>query len=485
MEKALRLALCVITGLLLLGELRLTGATESGNTVSKGGDSEGQEGTDPQTLTVTMILQDPYAMARGTELEGYCLDLLDALAKMLHFKYKVTMVKDGRYGSLSSSGNWTGMVGEIIRQEADLAVAPLTITSTREEVVSFTMPFLATGIGILLRKDAASQGSSLFCFLTPFSKETWTGLIVAYLLTCLCLFLAARLSPCEWKEPKSEENRFTFLNSLWFGAGALALQGAAPHPKALSGRIIAAVWWVFTITLLAAYVASFAALLRTGNEPLSIRTFEDLVKQRELEFGTLESSSTFQFFKNSRNPVHQMIYEYMDKRRDYVLVKSYHEAVQRVLESNYAFIGESITQDLAVARHCNLIRAPEVVGARGFGIAAAKGSPWASKLSTAILKLGESGILDYLHHKWWETSCFHKGQDAWSPLKPQAMGGLFLVLAVGLTLGVIVALVELANKSRHAAEQEKKSCCSVILEEMSHRFRIREGARENPEKVKP
>lgn len=68
-----------------------------------------------------------------------------------------------------------------------------------------------------------------------------------------------------------------------------------------------------------------------------------------------------------------MIYEYMDKRRDYVLVKSYHEAVQRVLESNYAFIGESVTQDLAVARHCNLIRAPEVVGARGFGIAAAKG----------------------------------------------------------------------------------------------------------------
>uniref|UniRef100_A0A8C8RLM8 Glutamate receptor n=1 Tax=Pelusios castaneus TaxID=367368 RepID=A0A8C8RLM8_9SAUR len=447
------------------------------------GDVEGQEGMDPPMLTVTMILQDPYTMMRGTELEGYCLDLLDALAKMVHFKYKVTIVKDGRYGSLVSNGNWTGMVGEILRQEADLAVAPLTITSAREEAVSFTMPFLATGIGILLRKSAASQGSSLFCFLTPFSKETWTGLIVAYLLTCLCLFLVARLSPCEWTEPQSEENRFTFLNSLWFGAGALALQ--APHPRALSGRIIAAIWWVFTIALLAAYIANFAALLRSGNEQLSIQTFEDLVKQRELEFGTLESSSTFQFFKNSRNPIHQMIYEYMDKRRDYVLVKSYHEAVQRVLESNYAFIGESISQDLAVARHCNLIRAPEVIGARGFGIAAAKGSPWASKLSTAVLKLGESGTLDYLRQKWWETSCFHKGQDTSSPLKPQAMGGLFLILAVGLTLGVIVALMELANKSRRAAEQDKKSWCSVIIEEMSHRFRIREGARENPEKVKP
>nr|XP_006124734.1 probable glutamate receptor [Pelodiscus sinensis] len=485
MMEAFRLAFYVSLGQLLLGESRLAGAIETGNTVSKGGDAEGQGGTDAQMLTVTTILQDPYAMARGTELEGYCLDLLDALSKMLHFNYKVTQVKDGRYGAVSADGNWTGMVGEIVRQEADLAVAPLTITSAREEVVSFTTPFLSTGIGILFRRDAASQDTSFFGFLAPFSKETWAGLLVAYLLTCLCLFLAARLSPCEWKEPTSEENRFTFLNSLWFGAGALTLQGAAPHPKALSGRIIAAIWWVFTISLLAAYIANFTALLRTGDEPLAIQTFEDLVKQRELEFGTVESSSTFQFFKNSRNPTHRMIYEYMDKRRDYVLVKNYHEAVQRVLESNYAFIGESISQDLAAAQHCNLIRAPEVVGARGFGIATAKGSAWANTLSVAVLKLGESGDLDYLRNKWWETTCFRKGPDPWSPLKPQAIGGLFLVLAVGLALGVIVALVELSNKSRHTAEQEKKSCCSALLEEMSHRFRLKEGARENPEKVKP
>lgn len=77
-------------------------------------------------------------------------------------------------------------------QEADIAVAPLTVTSAREEVVSFTTPFLQTGIGILLRKDTASQDMSFFHFLSPFSKETWTALLFAYLLTCFCLFLVAR-----------------------------------------------------------------------------------------------------------------------------------------------------------------------------------------------------------------------------------------------------------------------------------------------------
>lgn len=64
----------------------------------------------------------------------------------------------------------------------------------------------------------------------------------------------------------------------------------------------------------------------------------------------------------------------MSKKKDTVLPKSYQEAIQRVRDSNYAFIGETVSQDLAVARHCNLVRAPEVLGARGFGIATPKGN---------------------------------------------------------------------------------------------------------------
>lgn len=97
---------------------------------------------------------------------------------------------------------------------------------------------------------------------------------------------------------------------------------------------------------------------------------------------TLEFVSWIFGLQNSKNPIHQMIYEYMEKRREHVLVKTYQEAVQRVMDSNYAFIGESISQDLAAARHCNLIRAPEVIGARGFGIATSQGEPPSPVLPT-------------------------------------------------------------------------------------------------------
>lgn len=54
-------------------------------------------------------------MSKGSQLEGYCMDLLSELAKKLGFKYKVHLVKDGAYGRQDESGNWNGMIGEVVR----------------------------------------------------------------------------------------------------------------------------------------------------------------------------------------------------------------------------------------------------------------------------------------------------------------------------------------------------------------------------------
>lgn len=89
---------------------------------------------------------------------------------------------------------------------------------------------------------------------------------------------------------------------LFIGSSGRA--GVTPRPKALSVRVIAAIWWLFTIALLAAYIANFTALLSSGSEQLPIQTFEDLVKQRKLEFGTLDGSSTFYYFKVQRIWLH-------------------------------------------------------------------------------------------------------------------------------------------------------------------------------------
>jgi len=55
-------------------------------------------------------------------------------------------------------------------QRADLAVAALTISYIREEVIDFTKPFMNLGISILFRKPE-KKDPGLFSFMSPLSFE--------------------------------------------------------------------------------------------------------------------------------------------------------------------------------------------------------------------------------------------------------------------------------------------------------------------------
>lgn len=77
-------------------------------------------------------------------------------------------------------------------QEADIAVAPLTLTAKRETAVDMTKPFMQTGLSFILRKDLASDDSQFLSLLNLFSTEMWMGILVAYLLTSICIFLVSR-----------------------------------------------------------------------------------------------------------------------------------------------------------------------------------------------------------------------------------------------------------------------------------------------------
>lgn len=118
-----------------------------------------------------------------------------------------------------------------IRQEADLAVAGITITSAREKFVDFTKPFWNLGITILFRKPKAKP-VRLFSFLDPFHEDVWVYMIAIYLCVSFMFFVIARLTPYEWcnpypcnQEEDIVENQFSVLNSMWLTIGSILQQG--------------------------------------------------------------------------------------------------------------------------------------------------------------------------------------------------------------------------------------------------------------------
>ncbi len=99
---------------------------------------------------------------------------------------------DGNYGSVDKdTGQWNGMIGELLTQKADLAVADLTITYEREQGVDFTMPFMNLGVTILYKKPTAKD-PNLFSFLSPLSIGVWIYMATSYLAVSLLLYILAR-----------------------------------------------------------------------------------------------------------------------------------------------------------------------------------------------------------------------------------------------------------------------------------------------------
>jgi ABC-type amino acid transport substrate-binding protein len=93
------------------------------------------------------------------QLCGYCVDLARLICEeKLEIPCKFRIVKDNSFGNkFSNDQSWTGIIGELVRHEVDLAVAPLTITSQRESVVDFSKPWMNLGISILIRKPERTK----------------------------------------------------------------------------------------------------------------------------------------------------------------------------------------------------------------------------------------------------------------------------------------------------------------------------------------
>ncbi|XP_077787971.1 glutamate receptor ionotropic, kainate 3 isoform X3 [Podarcis muralis] len=433
-----------------------------------------------RSLIVTTVLEEPFVMfiksdtvlSGNDRFEGYCVDLLREVSRILGFSYEIRVVEDGKYGAQDEKGQWNGMIRELIDHKADLAVAPLTITHVREKAIDFSKPFMTLGISILYRK-ANGTNPSVFSFLNPLSPDIWMYILLAYLGVSCVLFVIARFSPYEWYDahpcnPGSDivENNFTLLNSFWFGMGALMQQGSELMPKALSTRIIGGIWWFFTLIIISSYTANLAAFLTVERMESPIDSADDLAKQTKIEYGAVKDGATMTFFKKSRISTFEKMWAFMSSKPS-ALVKNNEEGIQRALTSDYALLMESTTIEYITQRNCNLTQIGGLIDSKGYGIGTPMGSPYRDKITIAILQLQEEAKLHALKDKWWRSNgCPEEENKEASALGIQNIGGLFIVLAAGLVLSVFVATLEFIYKLRKTAEREQRSFCSAMADEI-------------------
>ncbi|XP_022086234.1 glutamate receptor 2-like isoform X2 [Acanthaster planci] len=449
--------------------------------------------------TITSILSPPFLMLkpdadqrRGIDkYKGYCVDLLEEIAKVYRnkhstFRYKIKLVADGEYGTQMENGKWNGMVGELMYGKADIAVAPLTINVQRERVVGFTKPFMSLGVSIMIKKPQDNQ-PGVFTFMQPLAPEIWMSVFFACVIVSVVLFQVSRFSPKEWhrvehppptpsgigefslnnpserfvtEDREETENDFGIFNSLWFTVGALMQQGCELCPRSFSGRLTGSVWWFFTLILVSSYTANLAAFLTAKRMVMPISSASDLAEQTSITYGTLASGASETFFKTSSVPIYRHMWEFMSNSEDMPFANTTEEGVERVRKSNgkYAFLLESAMNDYYNQQPpCNTMRAGNLLDSKSYGIGVNKQLVDVREfLTLAILELQEGAILNDLQKRWWTSqneSCrippVPDHMTKTSALNLETLAGIFYILLGGLAVALLVAGGNLFLRSRH------------------------------------
>ncbi|KAI8481708.1 hypothetical protein Bbelb_405450 [Branchiostoma belcheri] len=395
-------------------------------------------------LRVVTVAAPGFVEVSDEDREG---NLLAWLSAELGFTYELYEVADGEYGRYKQeNASWTGMVGDVVAGTADMAAAIVSITSQRQDVGDFTLPFYSNGITLAMRKSQPSKSN--WGFVKPFEGRLWATILLTALAVAVFQGVANFLTRKRDPETKAYVNpgrRFIWRDSgFWehaWQSWVLLVQFSPDFlPRSLSGRTVTFFWGIGVLVAVSTYTANLAAFLTVSSAAPSISSPEDLLTQSEIAYGAVETyASGEQFLTTSTEPYHslgiamwvnresvlvQSVAEGLAKARDEnyalftdsaeldyavamwvnresVLVQSVAEGLAKARDENYALFTDSTELDYAVSRKpCDLKTVGRLFWQTGFGFFLPKDSPYVVEFNRAILRAEEEGVTGELDHKW-------------------------------------------------------------------------------------
>uniref|UniRef100_A0AAY4ASP4 Glutamate receptor n=1 Tax=Denticeps clupeoides TaxID=299321 RepID=A0AAY4ASP4_9TELE len=398
--------------------------------------------------------------------KGFCIDILKKLSRNIKFSYDLYLVTNGKHGKLVR-GIWNGMIGEVFYRRADMAIGSLTINEERSEIIDFSVPFVETGISVMVARSNGTVSPS--AFLEPYSPAVWVMMFVMCLtVVAVTVFVFEYFSPVGYnrslvsaKDPGGPT--FTIGKSVWLLWG-IVFNNSVPieNPKGTTSKIMVLVWAFFAVIFLASYTANLAAFMIQEQYIDTVSGLSDKKFQKPQEqyppfrFGTVPNGSTERNIRSNYPEMHSHMVKYNQK------------GVEDALNSLKTGKLDAFIYDAAVLNYmagkdegCKLVTigSGKVFATTGYGIALQKESRWKRPIDLALLQFLADGDTQKLQTVWLTGICRNEKKEVMSSkLDIDNMAGVFYMLLVAMGLSLLVFAWEhlLYWKLRHSVRKSER-----------------------------
>lgn len=141
--------------------------------------------------------------------------------------------------------------------------------------------------------------------------------------------------------------------------------------RAPSTRLVASMWWFFTLIMVSSYTANLAAFLVVEKPFYYIESVDDLVAGK-VKYGAKYPGSTYEFFKSSSDEKYQIIGRYLEANKAEMPTDN-DIGIALAQKGKYAFLMESSTIEYTTQRNCEVVQIGDKLDEKGYGIAMKKG----------------------------------------------------------------------------------------------------------------
>jgi ABC-type amino acid transport substrate-binding protein len=236
---------------------------------------------------------------------GYIPDMIQAILdrantfnSSLQFSVDYRPSLDGQFGAFVS-GEWTGIVGDLVSGRADISAATLSQTAARDEAVVFLTPYRPAALALLCRLD--SKSPALWAFTSPFDSTLWGCIVALACVIAVAHCLTDRLSPFGYRgrhELDDGDRRKLNFSSTVAGSCATLLGGEPPGADAWSSRIVGFAAMMAGMLLIANYTASLTSFMTVTAFTPAVSSFDDIVAG-QLPWTTITGSQMYLWVANN------------------------------------------------------------------------------------------------------------------------------------------------------------------------------------------
>ncbi|XP_066598588.1 uncharacterized protein [Prorops nasuta] len=378
---------------------------------------------------------------------GLSVDLLTLVAKELGFRFDLYVARDGLFGKRNStSGTWNGIMGELTSGRAQMAFAPMSVSTHRAEVVDFTTPYFFSGVSFLTASRVKSE-IPLFAFLFPFSTELWIAVFTSLNFTAIAVAIYEWFSPFglnPWGRQRSKN--FSIASALWVMWGLLCGHLVAfKAPKSWPNKFLINIWGGFSVIFVASYTANIAALIAGLFFHSAVDNYHDksLLSQR---VGAPRASAAEYYVQRAND----ILWSHMARYS----LSNVAEGVERLRNGTLdILIADTPILDYyrATDDGCRLQKIGDSINEDTYAVALTKGHPLKESISKVIASYTSNGLLDILQEKWYGGLPCIRGRDGGMdaglererggqprPLGVASVAGVFCLLGMGVLLGGII-----------------------------------------------